>query len=175
MLDIKPCANRQYLVKYRGQEIKSLCIGLSARSPAFTFNTDGLSNVFRLLTVWLRGDPNFAQFSFTSITINVGSQLHRDIGNAGPSTVRTLGNYSGGELRWFPSDDGSWDPQTVRMYDGEVIDTSSFQEFDGNCLHGVSDFTGERWSVIFFTTSQLQDVEDEQRDWLLESGALLQD
>ena len=173
-LDIQPAAIRQYLVHHAGQEIQSLCIGLSARRGQLTCQSLQLVAVFVVLTKWLRGDDRFKDFSFTSITINRAhaAAVHRDSANIGPSVVRTLGDYNGGKLFWFPQDEGVEDVMSFSFDQSSELDTSMFQMFDGNKAHGVTPFTGDRMSVIFFTSKQIEWADEPALTSLLEWDAL---
>ena len=157
-LYIQPSSARRNVAHWHGQEVESLCIGLSARSPELAARTLDLENVYRLLARWLRQDPSFSDFAFTSITINKNhaSAVHRDIGNCGLSVIRILGSFEGGYVYWFPEDDGSMPiasfadkcPEEEAVF----LPMSEFTSFDGRRAHGVTPFQGERFSVIFFTT-----------------------
>ena len=175
LLDIEPAATRQYLVHYKGEEIQSLCIGLSAKRGDLTFRTLDLSAVFQILVKWLRGDARFADFFFSSITINRehAAAIHRDSANIGRSVVRTLGNYEGGQLFWFPHDEGIEEASNFSAEQGTPLDTTAFQLFDGNKAHGVTPFVGSRMSVIYFTTCHLDAAKHLALATLLEWGALV--
>ena len=106
-----------------------------------------------MLTRWLRQWPGSENFSVTSITINrnLSPEVRRNVGNAGDSVIKTVGDFVGGDLYWWPLDEGGPlenldNDQAVRM------DTSNFARFNGNCAHGNMDFAGLRFSVIWFTT-----------------------
>ena len=154
LLEIEDVATRQYIAHYEGQKLQSLCLGLSARQRQLTKRTPELVGLCKVLHRWLRQDKRWDDFTFSSITINKhhAAKLHRDKGNMGPSVIRTLGSFEGGELLWWPGDDRKLDISLVPDANLERIDTSDFAIFDGNCAHGVTNFTGTRFSVIFFTT-----------------------
>lgn len=153
-LEIKPAYSRPNVTHFVGQEIQSLCLGMSARGVKLTARTEELRSVYTLLSRWLLQDPKWSDFHFTSITINRNhdSVAHRDSGNVGPSIARTTGDYFGGHLYHFPQDDGSCDPADFPMKDAIFLDTTDFLHFDGNQTHGVSPFVGERYSLIYFST-----------------------
>ena len=80
------------------------------------------------------------------------ARLHRDGHNAGPSLTRSLGDFSGGRLLYFPDDDGRTQLDEFRQYDAVPLDThSGFVLFDGNRAHSVEPFRGERYSLVFFS------------------------
>ena len=153
-LEIRPAYSRPNVTHFVGQEIQSLCVGMSARAVMLTSRTEELRSVYTLLSRWLLQDPKWCDFQFTSITINKnhGAVAHRDSGNAGLSVARTCGNFVGGNLYHFPMDDGSLAPAEMPLQDAIFLDTSDFALFDGNQVHGVSPYEGERYSMIFFTT-----------------------
>ena len=153
-LDIQPACSRPNVAHFAGQEIQSLCLGMSARAVKLTARTEELGSVYTLLSKWLLQDPRWCDFEFTSITINKNhdAAAHRDIGNAGPSIARIVGDFVGGHLFHFPLDDGLSNPVELPMHEAELLDTSDFVLFDGNQAHGVFPFEGERYSVIYFTT-----------------------
>ena len=127
--------------------------------------------LFTLLARWLYQDDRFDGFLFTSITINKNHDAypHRDVGNAGNSIIRGLGEYDGGRLFWFPHDRGDVNPDSLDMSEAEYLDITDFTCFDGQCVHGVEPFTGERITVIFFTTITSADDEAEANIRLLRS------
>ena len=171
---IASVASRPNVAHFPGQQIQSMCLGLSARSCSLTFPTQQYPGVFALLTQWLRGHEQWRDFQFTSITINKNhaAALHRDKGNSGLSVIVTLGNFRGGELRVFPDDDLVSPPECFNLEDGITLQTEDFALFDGNFLHGNHPFYGERFSVIFFTSSQLPYADDEIVEWLKSLEAL---
>ena len=59
-------------------------------------------------------------------------------------TSKTLGDFSGGVLHYFPEDDGLTPLEELEDKDSEEIDTSKLAWFNGNKAHGVTPFSGER-------------------------------
>ena len=132
-MEIAAVASRPNVAQYPGQEVRSVCLGLSARRGTLTLPTYAASGIFELLTRWLRSDPQWHDFLFSSITINKNhdAALHRYSGNVGPSVIVTAGSYSGGDLRVFPDDDRISHPSCFRLEDGELLHTDDFVLFDG--------------------------------------------
>ena len=157
---IPESCSRPNVANYKNQAVASLCIGLSARSSTLTSRAYELEAVYRVLNRWLRQQVTEEEFGYTSITINRdhASSLHRDIGNAGPSVIRTLGVYEGGVLHYFPQDDGMKPLEELNDIDAVKLDTSKFCIFDGNKGHGVTPFVGERYSIIWFSTVTAQSL-----------------
>ena len=88
---IPETCNRPYTANYKNQGVRSLCIGVSARNSTLTSRAYELEAVYRVLNRWLRQHVTEEEFGYRSITINRdhASSLHRDIGNAGPSIIRS--------------------------------------------------------------------------------------
>ena len=101
-------------------------------------------------------------FKYDSITVNQNNVCapHRDKGNLGSSLIVTGGPYENGSF----------------VLEGEEIDTKYKPlVFDGHREHWNNNFTGFRWSIIFFKLEILPkwlplfpaDVNDPNRDWSL--------
>ena len=105
-------------------------------------------------------------FTFTSLQVNFGyaAKMHIDKNNLGESCAISLGNFSGGTL-WvyapeigdsplvLPVDLAGWSRHTAGdELKGTMVNTHNcFKFFDGRVPHQVAPFSGERYSVIFFT------------------------
>merc|ERR1712048_488023 len=70
--------------------------------------------VAELFARWLtdRLPKDVETFKFTSMNVNCNyaAQQHRDAGNFGPSFIRAFGDFSGGELNYWPEDAGAPTP-----------------------------------------------------------------
>ena len=115
-------------------------------------------SVFRFLCEWLkqRRPAELAMdFPFTSISLNYNyaARLHRDGNNAGPSFTRSLGNFTGGELSYWPNDDKRTALEHLRARDAVILDTHiHYSLFDGCRAHKVEPyFGGDRYSLVFFS------------------------
>lgn len=88
-------------------------------------------------------DPGF---KYTSIQVNKNMQCspHRDSGNEGPSYIIGLGDYEGGDLVVV---DPATGPKTHNV-------RNRFVHFDGRMMHHVLPFTGERYTLVFFTVKK---------------------
>jgi len=153
------------LVKTRDQRIH--VSSASRRHPSFTL----------LLNRWLRdqwpeGVP--ADFPFTSISVNknYAAKRHRDGSNAGPSLLKALGSFRGGQLRYWPRDNRRVkDVKALRMKDSVVVDVRKVPiAFNGNCAHEVLPFKGERFSLVFFTSGKYLGACEAQREALRKLG-----
>ena len=81
---------------------------------------------------------------FNAITLNQNYQCspHRDRGNVGVSTVVAFGNYTGGNLNLLDGNiKGSYDICCKPI-------TANF----GNITHSVEPFTGNRYSLVYYST-----------------------
>lgn len=131
----------------RSRDGRTIMAGPSRVHPHFT----------RLLLVWLRGHwPKGLPEDFPITSISVNSQYaarrHRDGSNAGPSLIRALGSFRGGQLRYWPGDPGQCRVETLRPEDAVSLNVRGEPvTFDGNRAHEVTDYTGERFSLVFFT------------------------
>ena len=110
---------------------------------------------FALLCKWLKDSPVLAQdFPFTSISVNFAyaARTHRDNNNAGVSLTKSFGAFMGGQLRYWPDDDGEQPLTALRKTDALTLDTkANLALFDGARAHQVLPFIGERYSLVFFT------------------------
>ena len=63
------------------------------------------------------------EFNFSSLAINknFASRLHRDVNNMGPSVIVACGDYKGGCLKYFPTDDGKSSLELINDKDGVTV------------------------------------------------------
>lgn len=121
--------------------------------------------VLKLLCRWLRShiSPQAKEFAFTSVTINAAysAKRHRDAGNVGPSIVKAFGEFSGGELMYWPGDRPEKRLKLEELSARDLV-TLDVKEnlvlFDGNRAHEVCPFDGERYSVVFFARRGYENV-----------------
>jgi len=134
------------LIKMSTCERTLLTVG-TKRYPEFT----------QLLTRWLRErlPPELKQeFAYTSININknYAGKLHRDGNNVGPSFIKAFGDFTHGELNYWPSDSGKGDLESLKEKDKLKLNIrDNLLLFDGNRGHFVNPFQGERYSLVFFS------------------------
>lgn len=150
-------------------------IGLSAGSNDHPWLT-------RLLSDFLH--DQHPDFPFTSIQVNkdYASRPHVDKNNVGSSLIIGFGEYEGGQT-WVQDDDGT-EELTVgediisphnyrkgRTYKGKFLDIKDrLVEFDGNRLHYTTPFTGERYSLVFFTCDRYREASAEVREKHSDAG-----
>jgi hypothetical protein len=115
-----------------------------------------------LLCQWLAdnrgklGLKNKFVFSAINLNANYAGRRHRDANNEGPSVIRAFGKFAGGKLRYWLKDNrkvSKFKLDTLKEKDCVKHDLSKKTVvFDGNKAHEVEPFTGERYSVVFFTS-----------------------
>jgi len=79
--------------------------------------------------------PNF-EYTTIQINKNVLCKPHIDKNNVGPSYILALGDYEGGELN---------------VEGSQFNIRNKWKKFNGLKAHWVENFTGDRYSLIFFT------------------------
>merc|ERR1719491_407877 len=121
-----------------------------------TSATQEYPHVTQLLNAWLKArcPPEITGgFPCTSISVNsnYAARRHRDGNNAGPSMIGAFGNFTGGELAYWPDDDRSGPVEDLCHDDRIVLNLQKgLALFDGCRAHEVDDFVGERFSVVWF-------------------------
>eukprot|EP00927_Polykrikos_kofoidii_P059867 TRINITY_DN54988_c0_g1_i1.p1 TRINITY_DN54988_c0_g1~~TRINITY_DN54988_c0_g1_i1.p1 ORF type:complete len:517 (-),score=58.41 TRINITY_DN54988_c0_g1_i1:182-1525(-) len=99
--------------------------------------------------------PEVSSFKWTSLNLNCNyaARLHRDGNNFGPSFIKAFGDFTGGELSYWPEDDRKVDDlDDIPNHKNLKLDLSAgLAMFNGNCGHSVEDFKGTRYSVVYFT------------------------
>jgi len=123
-----------------------------------TYATKRYPNFISLVTSYLtsRLAPEVKDFKFTSLNLNCNyaAKRHRDGNNFGPSMIKAFGEFSGGVLSVFPNDDKSKELEQLPESDrAECNIKENLAMFNGNSAHEVSDFTGKRLSIVYFTAS----------------------
>lgn len=141
--------------------------------------TTRYENVTKLLCQWFvtnKGKDLPEDFGFTGININhnYAGRRHRDNGNEGPSAIKALGAFTGGRLNYFPKDfkkPGRVDVDSLDPKESIALDLSKkVTFFCGNNAHGVQPFQGDRFSLVFFTTSKFWKIKDKEVDTLKRLG-----
>merc|ERR1719350_1351809 len=133
--------------------------------------------VAELMARWLvdRLPEECRDFKFTSMNVNCNyaAQMHRDNGNFGPSFIKAFGDFSGGQLNYWPRDTGGDLAALRREGHKETFDLKrSLALFNGNCAHSVEAFAGSRYSVVYFTLSCHPDMLPGDREKLQQLGLL---
>ena len=136
--------------------VRSACVGLvGARSHGVVASQFARSRP-SLTRELVRFGRHFlpSSFKFTSIQLNhnFASALHVDDYNSGPSYIVGLGTYEGGEL-WT-------------LEHGPLNCHHSFCHYDGTEPHATLPFTGERYTLVFFTHQTHPRLGDADRAYL---------
>ena len=134
--------------------------------------------VARLLNRWLHDwlpEDLSAHFFHTSIAVNKGysAACHRDARNVGPSIVKALGVFSGGQIGYHDSDDGSTPIAGLeKLCSPEMLHdiSSDFLLFDGRRGHWVENFEGERFSLVFYACPGCEEVDGDTAHQLRACG-----
>jgi hypothetical protein len=142
-----------------------------------TASTRRYPQVIELLARWLtdRLPQDAKGFKFTSMNLNYNyaAQLHRDQNNFGPSFIKAFGEFTGGELNYYPDDPGESRKQLemVKKTKREQFDLDkSLVLFNGNCAHSVEDFAGSRFSIVYFTMGCYKKITPEDKAKLERMG-----
>jgi len=113
--------------------------------------------------------PPGTKFPFTTICINkdYSARRHRDSNNSGVTAVVAMGNYTGGRLRYWPKDPGPRAVPDVTKLDERDMEVADVREkpklVDSTKAHEVEPFEGQRFSIVYFTTSGRHNVEQSVR------------
>jgi len=131
--------------------------------------------VAELLGRWL-GDRLPAEakdFTWTSINVNCNyaAAVHRDNGNFGPSFIKAFGDFTGGELDYWPEDAREGDVKDLPKKEKQSFDLGKgLVLFNGNCAHAVQPFEGSRYSLVYFTLGCHPSVKVEDRERMKNIG-----
>lgn len=131
-----------------------------------------------LLNRWLmdRLPEEATGFAWTSLNLNkdYAARIHRDGNNFGPSMISAFGDFSGGQLRYYPEDDGKTDVHELEKQQGDTAEKFDIRQglalFNGNCAHSVESFKGHRFSVVFFTIGCHRNMKPEDREKMATMG-----
>ena len=128
--------------------------------------------VIALCNQWLRDrlPLSHANWTWSTITINKGvaCRKHRDKNNVGPSIIRSFGDHTGGQLRYWPADQGQ--PSRLQeLHNKDVIlldvhDEEHLMKFNGNKAHETLEYAGQnRISLVFYTMPRTGNLAEEER------------
>jgi len=141
-----------------------------------TNTTRDYPSMMRILNRWLKDNipaDMKCQFPHTSISLNFGyaAKRHRDGNNHGPSMIRAFGNFKGGQLSYWPDDNKAAAVETLLDEDKVTMDISQgLALFDGNRGHEVDSFTGERFSIVYFSAGSYWKAKPDTQELLRERG-----
>jgi hypothetical protein len=115
-------------------------------------------------------------FKWTSFNVNknYAGAIHRDGNNFGPSMISAFGDFTGGALNYYPHDDGKIDLQKLQKTSSNKADKLDLKNglvlFNGNSAHRVDDFTGNRYSIVYFTLGCHAKMKEADRKTLEKMG-----
>lgn len=141
-----------------------------------TKSTVTYPEVVTLINKWLsdRLPKDVQPFVWTSLNVNknYAAYIHRDGNNFGPSMISAFGDFTGGNLNYFPDDDGKGDPAKLLKGHKKIsMDLSDgLALFNGNSAHSVDDFKGNRFSIVFFALGCHAKMKDAERKSLTNIG-----
>ena len=158
-----PNPNRKRLRQPGMDHTPSDTIGLTKDSVNHTCHISPIAECFpnfvklllRHLYENISADADSPFFTTTiSVNVNLSCSRHRGCANEGPSYITAAGDYHGGKLCWWQSDDcrkpyASFGPQDATELDMH----GKFEKYNGKQAHEVSDFLGSRTSVVFYCWS----------------------
>uniref|UniRef100_A0A6U9JCA6 Uncharacterized protein n=1 Tax=Zooxanthella nutricula TaxID=1333877 RepID=A0A6U9JCA6_9DINO len=132
------------------------------------------AQVAELFARWLtdRLPKEVSDFKFTSMNVNCNyaAQLHRDQGNFGPSFIRAFGDFTGGELNYWPEDTGGKLHALPKAKKVQFDLSKDLALFNGNCGHSVEEFSGLRYSIVFFTVGCHAQIQADDKAKLRQLG-----
>lgn len=119
--------------------------------------------------------PGLQNFTYTSINVNknYAGRLHRDGSNVGPSILKAFGRFTGGKTTIYPNDDRTinLEDEGLPKSDATTVDVSkNLLLFDGRRAHFVHAFSGERFSLVFFTCPRYKRVTTKSKNVLKNCG-----
>merc|ERR1712048_54670 len=98
---------------------------------------------------------------------NYAAAVHRDGNNVGPSLIKAFGDFTGGELHYYPEDDKSSKVEALDTSESAMVDIGKgLLLFYGKRAHFVNDFSGERYSLVFFTCPRYERVSEENMEYM---------
>ena len=176
LLPVAASSSRKNVLQHTNDKVESVTLGMSGPGFAAVTNpTWSAPTVFMLLNVWFQKSAKVDFFGWTSIQVNKNFSCarHRDGGNAGTSFIVAVGDFSGGNLLYWPRDDGSGLVTDLPTDDAICLDPRDWQKFDGRSAHETLPFVGERISLVFYTTSTWRKATEESLNVLRCLGTVL--
>ena len=165
-------------MEYDWKFVHSDCFGMSvSRTQQLgvstnSRNSNSIDHVI-LKWMWAKCPEGMSKHSFTSVTINsnFSARIHRDRNNSGLSLITVIGNYTGGNLLYWEDDDNKMSLDEVSTHEPQVVDLKD-QVFlmNGKCAHAVEAFEGTRYSIVLYTSSKYQKLNEEAVEVLKQKG-----
>ena len=152
LLLFPPNESRAYLDAYGSEAVESFTLGLtSGLGDGITSATRQFPFLAMLLCRWYWGQG--PGLPFTAIQVNGAhfhTRRHRDSNILGPSALKALGNFSGGNLLLWQRDAGTGSVDFLEVDDAVQADPTDWCVFNGCLAHEVMATEGERFSLVFF-------------------------
>ena len=132
--------------------------------------------VVQVMNKWLtdRLPAEAKNFTWSSINVNknYAASVHRDGNNFGPSMISAFGDFTGGLLNYYPTDDGKGEPEDVEAREKAVkIDLKNgLAHFNAHTAHSVDDFKNNRFTVVYFTIGCHDQMSKDCRKQLCDLG-----
>ena len=81
--------------------------------------------------------------------------------------MRILGDFRGGGLLYWPSDDQRTSVDSLQMQDAVLFEPEEWMRFDGRRAHETVPFSGSRVSLVFYTVLGHEKMSRSTKDFLL--------
>lgn len=188
LIEVPASANRKNIIPRGLTEVRGMLFGLYnyGGTMGVSAATNSHPNLNKLLISAMQAVDSDFPFTGIQLNYNYASRPHVDKNNLGCSYIVGFGDYKGGEL-WMHDDDAidsgvshTLDPDDEHVsalyaagstFLGRVEDIRErWSQFDGNKLHYTLPFTGNRYSLIFFTCDQYAKVPENVRSSLKNAG-----
>ena len=96
-----------------------------------------------------RSRPDYPHVNRKPRTARYAAKAHRDANNLGPSIVKAFGKFTGGELLYWPDDNGHDNIEKLIRTSADKFDARrELVLFSGLRCHAVAPFEGERYSPL---------------------------
>jgi len=141
--------------------------------------TRAYPEVVNILSRWLTDRLPASEakdFTWTSFNVNknYAAKIHRDGNNFGPSMISAFGDFTGGNLNYYPHDDCQIKVEKLEettAHKAKKLDLGKgLCLFNGNSAHSVDPFEGNRFSIVYFTLGCHAKMKDADRQKLQSMG-----
>jgi len=181
--DVPHNSNRKNVMPPGATSIRGMAVGLYIFGGSIGKTDAATQNPWltRLLIRFFMQEHGDFPFTTIQVNKNYAARPHVDKNNLGQSLIIGLGDYKGGEL-WIHEDDGNVEltlkedialPHYTEgaLLKGRNMDIrNTWESFDGNQLHFTQPFTGNRYTLIYFTLDRYKETPPDMRAALHEAG-----
>ena len=91
----------------------------------------------------------------------------------GKSVIKALGDFTGGNILYWPDDPRDCNVGDLEVADAIILDPRQWTVFDGRCAHETLPFTGTRFSLVYYISMSFFKIPDHIFDDLAELDVLL--